>query len=436
MAYTQRSDFSLDGNELQNFVVQNLGGAPTAPKAGQPYFNTSVHTLMVFDGTTWRDALSQGDYTFTDGVEMISATRTVKIKLGTSTNVTLTAGAGGLSASVPDASTSTKGVIEIATDAEATTGTATNLAITPKQLATRVEKLSTKPTVGTYTKVTINAEGQVTSGTSLSSTDVTTALGFTPYNATNPSGYQANVIESIKVNGVAQTITAKSVDIAVPTTAADVDALPDTTKYGATFDLSLNTTDYKLTVTLKDQDGTALSTKTVDFPIESMVVNGSYDATNKKIILTLQNGTTIDIPVADLIAGLQTEITSTNKLDADLVDDTTAAHKFVSATEKSTWNGKQDAISDLATIRAGAALGATATQKITATNPALTATSGVVVWNITNTIGTKYVAVHVYETATGDEIGTEVSTSNSTVTITMNSESNIAAGDYFAVVIG
>ena len=391
---------------------------------------------MVFDGDIWRDALSQGDYIFTDGIEMISATRTVKIKLGTSTNVTLTAGADGLSASVPDASTSTKGVIEIATDPEAATGTATNLAVTPKQLATRVEKLSTKPTAGTYTKVTINAEGQVTSGTSLSSTDVTTALGFTPYNATNPSGYQENVIESIKINGAPQTITAKSVDIAVPTTAADVDALPDTTKYGATFDLSLNTTDYKLTVTLKDQDGTALSTKTVDFPIESVVVNGSYDATNKKIILTLQNGTTIDIPVADLIAGLQSEITSTNKLNADLVDDTTAAHKFVSATEKSTWNGKQDAISDLATIRAGAALGATATQKITATNPALTATSGGVVWNITNTIGTKYVEVHVYETATGDEIGTEVSTSNSTVTITMNSESNIAAGDYFAVVIG
>ena len=423
-------------NEVQNPVYQNLGIAPTAPTAGQPYFSTSAKTLMVFDGDIWRDALSQGDYIFTDGIEMISATRTVKIKLGTSTNVTLTAGADGLSASVPDASTSTKGVIEIATDPEAATGTATNLAVTPKQLATRVEKLSTKPTAGTYTKVTINAEGQVTSGTSLSSTDVTTALGFTPYNATNPSGYQENVIESIKINGAPQTITAKSVDIAVPTTAADVDALPDTTKYGATFDLSLNTTDYKLTVTLKDQDGTALSTKTVDFPIESVVVNGSYDATNKKIILTLQNGTTIDIPVADLIAGLQSEITSTNKLNADLVDDTTAAHKFVSATEKSTWNGKQDAISDLATIRAGAALGATATQKITATNPALTATSGGVVWNITNTIGTKYVEVHVYETATGDEIGTEVSTSNSTVTITMNSESNIAAGDYFAVVIG
>jgi phage-related tail fiber protein len=45
-------------------------------------------------------------------------------------------------------------------------------------------------TAGTYTKVTVNAQGQVTTGTSLSSSDVTTALGYTPYNgATNPNNY-------------------------------------------------------------------------------------------------------------------------------------------------------------------------------------------------------------------------------------------------------
>lgn len=111
-------------------------------------------------------------------------------------------------------------------------------------------------------------------------------------------------------------------------------ALPGTTKYGASVDLTLNTTDYKLTLTLKDQDGTTLNSKTVDFPIESVVVGGSYDSTNQKIVLTLQNGTTIDVPIGDLVAWLQTEITSTNKLDADLVDDTNQAHKFVTAAEK------------------------------------------------------------------------------------------------------
>lgn len=52
--------------------------------------------------------------------------------------------------------------------------------------------------------------------TGITSGDVTTALGYTPYNSSNPSGYQANKIETIKVNGTAQTITSKTVDITVP----------------------------------------------------------------------------------------------------------------------------------------------------------------------------------------------------------------------------
>lgn len=53
--------------------------------------------------------------------------------------------------------------------------------------------------------------------TGISSGDVTTALGYTPYNSSNPSGYQANVIETVKVNGTALTVTSKAVDITVPT---------------------------------------------------------------------------------------------------------------------------------------------------------------------------------------------------------------------------
>lgn len=54
---------------------------------------------------------------------------------------------------------------------------------------------------GTYTKVTVDVKGRVTSGTSLSSSDVTTALGYTPYNATNPAGYTTNVGTVTSVSG-------------------------------------------------------------------------------------------------------------------------------------------------------------------------------------------------------------------------------------------
>ena len=122
-------------------------------------------------------------------------------------------------------------------------------------------------------------------------------------------------------------------------------ALADSTKYGASISVSVDTTDYKITTTLKDQDWNTLGTaQTIDLPLESVVVSWSYDSVNKKVVLTLENGNTVEFSVADLVAWLQSEITSSNKLDADLVDDSTSTNKFVTASDKTTWNWKQDAL--------------------------------------------------------------------------------------------
>lgn len=139
--------------------------------------------------------------------------------------------------------------------------------------------------------------------------------------------------------------TDATINITVPTTAADVSALPSSTKYAANLSLSINSSTYVVTAQLKDQDGNNLgSSQTIDLPLESVVVNGSYDDATKKIILTLQNGNTIEFSVADLVSGLQSEITSSNMLDADLVDDSTSTNKFVTTTDISNWNAKQDAL--------------------------------------------------------------------------------------------
>lgn len=136
-----------------------------------------------------------------------------------------------------------------------------------------------------------------------------------------------------------------AVVLSIPSTASDVWALADTTKYWASLVLSIDSSTYVITATLKDQDGNTLGTsQTIDLPLESVVVSGSYDSTNKKVILTLKDGSTIDFSVADLISWLQTEINSSNKLNADYVDDTSSTHKFVTASDKSTWNWKQDAL--------------------------------------------------------------------------------------------
>ncbi len=114
------------------------------------------------------------------------------------------------------------------------------------------------------------------------------------------------------------------------------------TNTGSLIDLEINQSNYVVTLNLKNQNGTIISTANIDLPLESVVVGGSYDAVNKKIVLTLENGNTVDIPVGDLIAGLQTEITSQNKLASDLVDDSNSGNKFVTTSEKSSWNGKYD----------------------------------------------------------------------------------------------
>lgn len=150
---------------------------------------------------------------------------------------------------------------------------------------------------------------------------------------------------TIQKNGTTvQTFTAnassnKTANITVPTSAADVNALPSSTKYGASLVLSIDSTTYVVTAQLKDQDGNNLgSAQTVDLPLESVVVSGSYDAATKKVILTLQNGSTIDFSVADLISGLQTEITAQNPLSADLITDGNT-NKVYTATEKTKLSG-------------------------------------------------------------------------------------------------
>ena len=51
-----------------------------------------------------------------------------------------------------------------------------------------------------------------------------------------------------------------------------------------------------------------------------MVVSGRYDSNTKTVILVLSNGQEISFSVADLISGLQSEITIDNKLSVQLID--------------------------------------------------------------------------------------------------------------------
>lgn len=96
---------------------------------------------------------------------------------------------------------------------------------------------------------------------------------------------------------------------------------------------------------------------------------------------------------------------------------------------------KQDVIGDLSTIRAGASKGATSTQKITATNPALTSSSGICTWTISNTLG-EDVEVMVKKVSNNESVMFDYIPTSSTITVKLYSTSNISANTYKAVIVG
>ncbi len=316
MAYVNNAE---NPTEVEFQYVRSV----SSKTASQPVDQVFVYKLTSANGGTWtvqtRDMgprLAQGTNTtvsYSNGTYTVNASQPTKTSDLTNDSGFLT--------NTDYATASTGGVVKVGGGLEITNGV---LSATGGGTADAVEWLNVlnRPSDVSYWT---NDAGYITSADLPTVGNATLTI---QKNGTSAGTFTANATSN------------KTINITVPTTAADVSALPASTKYGASIAVSINTTDYKVTTTLKDQDGNTLGTaQVIDLPLESVVVNGSYDDTDKKIVLTLQNGNTIDIPVADLVAGLQSEITSTNKLASDLVDDTNQTHKFVTAAQITKLNG-------------------------------------------------------------------------------------------------
>lgn len=158
----------------------------------------------------------------------------------------------------------------------------------------------------------------------------------------------------------------KSIDLSGYATKTELNTkLSIDTKYGSSLSLTIDDKTYILTAQLKDQDGNVIGTEqTVDLPLETMIVGGSYDEDTKEVVLTLKNGETIRFGVADLVSGLQPTIPDLSEIREGAEKGSTAVQpddlsEYATKTEL---NGKQDVISDLSAIRSNAQKGATAVQ--------------------------------------------------------------------------
>ena len=220
-----------------NTQVSNLvAAAPTtldtlnelaAALGNDPSFATTVSTNI---GTKAAKATTISAGTGLSGGGDLSANRTISLA-----NTTVVAGTYGSSTAIPVIAVNAQGQITSASTSSITVGdgamtvTAGTGLSGGGQLGTANQagassvtlSLATVGTAGTYTKVTTDAYGRVTTGTILASADlptytgtitssqVTTALGFTPYNSTNPSGYiTSSALSSyfIMASGAAKTV--------------------------------------------------------------------------------------------------------------------------------------------------------------------------------------------------------------------------------------
>ena len=218
VAMLQFAHIDMNGNEIQNVLAQNLASAPsTNVAAGRFYFNTADHTLYVYNGTAWVDALSQGDYTFQNGLELVEGTRNVQIKLATGDNagnVVFTANSNGLAGSV--------------------------------DLSGKVDK-NDAITGATKCKITYDAKGLVTAGADLEASDIPN-LTLAKITDVTASAAEVNVLDGITATtaelnildgvtadaseiNVLDGITASTAELnimdGVTVTASDINSIPD-----------------------------------------------------------------------------------------------------------------------------------------------------------------------------------------------------------------
>ena len=558
VAMLQFAHIDMNGNEIQNVLAQNLASAPsTNVAAGRFYFNTADHTLYVYNGTAWVDALNQGKiYTFQNGLTEDNGTVEINIATGANAgNVVLTADENGLAANV--------------------------------DLSGKVDK-NEAITGATKCKITYDSKGLVTGGTDLEASDIpnlalakitdvtATAAEVNVLSGMTASTEELNILDGVTatteeinvLDGITATTAELNILDGVTVTAADINSIPDKIELTdlsiatasanyLTYDNTTGEIGANVDTTVTDSSTNLVTSGAVAAAIGGAIVGGviykgTWDITGETdysgITLPVKQGYLYYVvgtgPVtiggiewnagdyllvnedvaaggsltgkvekidntesADIVKLAATQTLTNKTIDADdntisdleldnfksgvivtavaeaatasddkvatekavrdLVDDAVDGMVTVDGTQtltNKTIDGDDNTIQDLGlgVFKAGVVVDSTAgiaaptsasdakvvtekavstalaakVEKLTATNGALTATSGVCTWEISNTLASADVQVVVYQAATGAQIGAYVEVSSSTITIKFNSATDIAANTFKAVILG
>ena len=201
----------------------------------------------------------------------------------------------------------------------------------------------------------------------------------------------------------------------------------------------LNATQTLTNKTIDADDNTITDLETDNF--KSGVIQTSVRAVSSASDTAIASEKAVASAIANFITASSTDTLTNKTIDGDdntIQDLGIGVFKSGVVVDSSTGIAATSSASDakIATEKAIAAGLAEKVEKFTAQNTALTATSGVCTWTITNSIGSADVQVAIYQVSTGAQVGAYVEVGASNIVVKFNSASDIAADTFKAVVLG
>ena len=462
-------NLDLNKNQILNATIQGVGTDPANPVAGQIYYNTSTKTLKIYDGTIWKDVGIQDipwgaiTGTLADQTDLKNALdnkvdKNTAITGATHTKITydskglVTSGSDLQASDIPNLTLSK---ITDVTASAAEVNKLDGLNATTAELNKLAGLTTTSTELGYVHGAKSNIQDQIDGVT-------TTINGFGDVVshdanefATAAQGGKADTAlqPTDVVNDVVSTDTDKPLSANMGKELQDAitnlsargrylslwnctTGLPATNP--TTSPYTYKTGDYYIVGTVSSSgtnykpSGDSYTNNVASTAVESGAVLENdtylYDGTN----WILQANAQRTVTFAN-IAGQPSD--NTNLANALALKDNLAS-PALTGTPTAPTAATGTKTTQIATTAFVADAISTASLTVTAQNPALTPSGGVCTWTVTNTLKNADVICTVKEVSTGDTVCPTIIYGTNSITIKINSASNIAANTYKAVILG